>query len=200
MTKRPDATVRLLAAACVLSFSGVSFGQGACEVAKVIASNGQGGDRFGFAISIAATAAIVGMTPGGGGPDDEYAWIFQRDPDTGTWQEVAVLVDPDSQPGGGFGEAVAISGDFAIVGANNAGHDCPTNCTGPGAAYIFWRDQGGMPDNESPTHGKHEGKPGRPGKRCQDGGERAGHHPSPRIILAFGAVESPEACERQRKE
>ena len=60
MTKRPDATVRLLAAACVSSFSGVSFGQGACEVAKLLARNGQADDHLGYSVSIDGNTAVVG--------------------------------------------------------------------------------------------------------------------------------------------
>ena len=145
MTRQTTIAAVCLAAAAMFGVgAGVSFGQGACEVVKLIASNGQTGDRFGYSVAIDGPTAVVGMTTGGGGPDDEYAGLFQRDLDTGIWQEVTVLVDPDSQPGGGFGENVAISGDFVIVTADNAGHNCPQGCSGPGAAYIFQRNQGGI--------------------------------------------------------
>ena len=110
------------------------------EVQKLIASDAQGGDRFGESLAISGNSAIVGV-PQAGDNFSGRAYVFERDeggPDN--WGEVTKLTASDAQILGGFGFAVAISGDTAIggaIGETNAGG------TDAGAAYVFERDQGG---------------------------------------------------------
>ncbi|MEK6676753.1 MAG: hypothetical protein AABZ47_14005 [Planctomycetota bacterium] len=86
------------------------------------ASDGFIDDRFGYALALNASTAVVGTQSGG-------AYVFQRTGDT--WSEQQKLVSPDS--GAGFGEAVAVRGDFALIGA-------PWD--GAGSAYVFTRSAG----------------------------------------------------------
>ena len=104
---------------------------------KIQASDKQAGDHFGYTVAIDGDYAIVGARDEDtGGTNAGAAYIFKRD---GTaWTEQAKILASDIQASDGFGSSVAISGDYAIVGA-------PTEDTGgsnAGAAYIFKRVSG----------------------------------------------------------
>lgn len=109
------------------------------EVTKLIPSDGESEDRFGYSVSIRGNHAIVGA-------DLEYtgneaygaAYIFERD-GNGNWNEVVKIQASDKEDEDQFGWSVSIDGDQAIVGA-------PSESTGAfwaGAAYIFERDGNG---------------------------------------------------------
>jgi FG-GAP repeat protein len=115
------------------------------EVARVKASDGQSGDRFGSSISISGGTIIVGS------PDDDHpelpffgigagsAYIFARQSNMPVaWAEVVKLIARDAVTGDGFGWAVAIDGDAAIVGAPGG---APGGLGQPstGVAYVFSR-------------------------------------------------------------
>jgi hypothetical protein len=105
-----------------------------CEETELSMSDGAAGDSFGFSASVSGDAAIVGAIL-----DDESAlfagsaYILRRDPDSGAWTEEAKLLASDAQPEDFFGQAVAISGDIAVVGAN--GDDDLGDRAGK--AYVF---------------------------------------------------------------
>ncbi len=88
------------------------------QEAKLHAPDGSAGDRFGFSVSLSGDDALIGAS----GDDPEGAasgssYLFRRDQISG-WTFVEKLVDePEGAPGDRFGEAVAISGPRAIVGA-----------------------------------------------------------------------------------
>jgi FG-GAP repeat len=67
-------------------------------------------NRFGQSVSISSDLAIVGAT--------NRAYIFKRNA-TG-WSEQAPFLTPGNNPSKGFGYAVSISGNYAIVGGNDA--------------------------------------------------------------------------------
>ena len=93
---------------------------------------------FGLSVAIRGDYAIVGAYGVAGGVGTGAAYIFEKDPVTG-WpeNETQKLTASDGQPDDRFGWSVAISGDYAIVGAflddNSGGNDA-------GAAYIFNRN------------------------------------------------------------
>ncbi len=64
------------------------------------------------------------------------AYIFRYDGES--WYQVQKLVASDGHPENYFGSSVAISGDYAIVGACHDGE----NGVSSGAAYIFYNDNG----------------------------------------------------------
>jgi len=98
------------------------------EVAKLTASDGTGGDAFGFSLSISGDYIIVGAY-GEGGSGRGAAYIFKRE---GTvWVEQTKLIPSDREPGDEFGVSVEIVPGFAIVGAWLSGSDST------GAAYFF---------------------------------------------------------------
>jgi hypothetical protein len=102
------------------------------EQAKLTASDGATGDRFGRPVSISGDYAIVGTIW-----DDNYtgsAYIFTpNDVDPNNWDEITKLTASDGTAGDKFSYSVSINGDYAIVGAE--GDD--DNGTGSGSAYIF---------------------------------------------------------------
>jgi hypothetical protein len=102
---------------------------------RITAVDGTSQDGFGGSVALAGMYAIVGV-PG----DDDHgsnsgaAYIFWRD---GTvWMQQAKLTPGDGAAGDGFGHAVSIAGDHAIVGAPFD----DDNGTDSGSAYIFKRD------------------------------------------------------------
>ena len=109
------------------------------EVALLRASNAGEGDSFGWSVSIDGDRAIVGVLSEDGAGDglsrSGAAYVFERD-GSGTWHEVALLRASNAGERDSFGEAVAISGDRAVVGA--IGEDGQGNgLTNSGVAYVF---------------------------------------------------------------
>jgi len=106
------------------------------EQAKLGASDAGLDDRFGRSCAISGDYAVVGAFG-----DDDFgsasgsAYIFRRDGTT--WVEEAKLLPSDGTVDDHFGIAVAISGDYVVIGAYTAGGDSA------GAAYIFKRDVSG---------------------------------------------------------
>ena len=109
------------------------------EVAKLTASDaGTGGSdpRFGSSLALDGNRAIFGAgLKNGVAQSSGGAYIFEQNA-SGAWIEVANLTQSDPVIFDHFGSSVAISGDYAIVGAYRKG-----NFTG--AAYIFERSAGG---------------------------------------------------------
>ena len=117
------------------------------ETQKLVSSDGQAGDFFGQDVAISGDYAIVGAYGVAGGVNTGAAYIFEKDPVIG-WpeNETQKLFASDGQAGDFFGYSVAISGDYAIVGA--LGDDDQGNSAG--AAYIFKKDPvTGWPENET---------------------------------------------------
>ena len=119
------------------------------QVIKLMAGDPGEEDDFGRTISLNGDTLVVGSPGEDGGPGDPMSYIgavyvFERDeggPDN--WGQVIKLLPGDAQPGDGFGNAVAVSGDTLVAGS-------PTERGGPGdplpwagAAYVFERNQGG---------------------------------------------------------
>ena len=122
------ATVLLLTAAIT------THAQTWTQAAKDLANDGEGSDNFGLYVAIDGDYAIVGAI----GDDDKgsnagAAYVFLR---SGTsWTQQAKLLANDGAAGDFFGVSVAISGDYAVVGAT--GEDAKG--TDAGAAYVFKR-------------------------------------------------------------
>lgn len=113
------------------------------DVSKLYAPYAQAGDHFGVSVSISGDYAIVGASGEDGGNGDPIrgagaAYIYCR---TGVdaWDRGTKVVAPDAQVGDGFGVSVAISGDYAIVGAHGEDGGSGDPLTYAGAAYVFGR-------------------------------------------------------------
>ena len=96
------------------------------EVAVLKGSDTTAGDRFGSAVAVSGTTAVVGAYDHA--KDAGRAYVFQK---TGSsWVQVAELKASDTVNDDYFGWSVAISGPTVMVGA--VGHDKYT-----GRAYMF---------------------------------------------------------------
>ncbi|MGB0370485.1 MAG: FG-GAP repeat protein [Opitutales bacterium] len=97
---------------------------------KLLASDGNAGDRFGSAVSIEGNTAAVGAPLGGIGKVYVFEMVNRR------WAG-EVILDGWSEnvfSGGGFGCSLSISGDRILVGAKSVYFQ---NSSYQGAAYIF---------------------------------------------------------------
>jgi FG-GAP repeat len=99
-------------------------------------SDGASGDSFGQSVSISGDYAIVGAYSHtiGTNYDQGAAYVFVRSGNT--WAQQAKLTASDATAFDQFGYSVAISGDYAVIGANK--DDVGSN-TDQGSAYIFVR-------------------------------------------------------------
>ena len=110
---------------------------GQCELAKLLASDGGGGDNFGESVSISGNPgneiAIIGAVGDrDNGEGSGSAFIYRR---SGvSWLEEQKLLASDGAVGDTFGKSVSISGsprnEVAIVGAYQP-------IWGAGSAYIY---------------------------------------------------------------
>ncbi|MGA2519690.1 MAG: hypothetical protein ABSG81_02600 [Acidimicrobiales bacterium] len=87
--------------------------------------------NFGHAVAISGTTAIVGAPDNGSVPGTSYIYVK---PKNGPWPAAPsfTLQDPANTPGDNFGVSVAISGGYAIVGAEGTSSLA-------GVAYIYKR-------------------------------------------------------------
>jgi nucleoside-specific outer membrane channel protein Tsx len=117
-------------AAYVFVRSGTSWSQ----QAKLTASDGAGGDRFGVSVAVSGGTAVIGAnqhTVGING-NQGAAYVFVQ---SGTsWSQQAELTASDGAASDLFGSSVAVSGGTAVIGAY--AHQVGTN-SAQGAAYVF---------------------------------------------------------------
>jgi hypothetical protein len=125
------------------------------EVTKLIASDTEDYDLFGYSVAISGDTVVVGaLYEDGAGENSGAAYIYERNYDPITpatpiadnWGEVTKLTASDAEIGAIFGRSAAIDGDIVVVGAQ--GEDCLG--IDQGAAYIFERNHGGI-DNWGQT-------------------------------------------------
>ncbi len=102
------------------------------EIAKLLASDGAGGDQFGWSASVWGDVAVIGAPfddDNGSGSGSAYIYRF----DGTSWAAEAKLLAADAAEGDRFGDSVSVSGDTAVIGAN-ADDD---NGFDSGSAYVF---------------------------------------------------------------
>ncbi|UQA59849.1 FG-GAP repeat protein [Polyangium aurulentum] len=86
------------------------------EQAKLVASDGGQGDRFGDAVVLSGDLALLGATSNIAGAVDQGAvYVFSRD--GAVWTEQTKLVASDGAEDDMFGLALALSGNTLLVGA-----------------------------------------------------------------------------------
>lgn len=126
------------------------------QQARLKAPNTDTGDKFGLSVSVSANALVVGapwessdavgVNGDGNNNNDLFsgaAYVFVRTETN--WSHQAYLKASNTESGDSFGQAVAISGDTVIAGANreasNAtgvnGNQNDNNAYPAGAAYVF---------------------------------------------------------------
>lgn len=107
------------------------------QKAKLKAGDREPGDGFGASVAVSGDTALIGA----GGDDDQGSnsgsvVVFEKR--GGAWAEAAKLIPTDVKEGDHFGEAVALDGDTALIGAR--GDD--DLFEGTGSAYVFERADG----------------------------------------------------------
>ncbi len=109
------------------------------EQQELHASDGAFQDHFGTSVSISGDVAVIGASQhDDNGPTSGSAYIFRFDPATSLWVEEQKLLALDGAAGDFFGHSVAISGDVALIGANQLDPVCGGAPAGSaGAAYVF---------------------------------------------------------------
>jgi hypothetical protein len=115
-------------------------GDGWSQVGKLVAEDGTVGDWFGWSVAIDGDYAVVGapFAPGESSLSQGAAYVFAWS--GSAWTQVDKLTAADAAAWDEFGRAVAISGDYAIVGAD---HDDEAVGTDQGSAYVFRRSGDG---------------------------------------------------------
>jgi hypothetical protein len=105
------------------------------QEAKLTASDGAPGDLFGRTVRLSGTVALVGA-PRDDEPvtDSGSAYVFRYNGIN--WQQESRLTAADATVNAQFGEAIALAGTLAVVGAPR--HTGPA--TESGAAYVFRYD------------------------------------------------------------
>ena len=113
------------------------------QVAKLTASDGAAGDRFGTSVSVDGDTIVVGAN----GDDDSgsatgSAYVFVR-PSAGwaTTTETAKLTASDGARNDNFGYSISVDGETVIVGAY--GDNDNGSVWGAGSAYVFVRPSAG---------------------------------------------------------
>jgi hypothetical protein len=111
------------------------FACAANELAKLLASDGAEGDGFGRQVAISGDITVVGAR----GDDDNgdlagSAYILRWD--GASWLEEAKLLASDGQAEDFFGTSVAVSGNVAVIGAEQDND----NGERSGSAYVFRYD------------------------------------------------------------
>jgi hypothetical protein len=107
------------------------------EQAKLLASDAQSSDYFGYSVAVSGDTAVIGAyLEDTGGSYAGAAYVFTRS--GGAWVEQAKLMASDAQTNNQFGVSVAVSGDTAVIGAYRE----DTGGSDAGAAYVFTRSGG----------------------------------------------------------
>ena len=112
--------------------------------AKLAATDGETGDRFGSSIAIHGGTAVIGA-PGDNdnGSNSGSAYVFSRGT-TGTWDQQTKLTASDGEGSDQFGFSVAVDVDTAVIGS--PGDD--DSGGNSGSAYVFSRNSAGTWDQQ----------------------------------------------------
>ncbi len=117
-------------AAYVFAFDGATWTQ----EAKLLASDGNSGDRFGHDVSLSGDRALIGAL----GDDGNHGSAYIFDYAGGAWRQTTKLRGTEVQVGDQFGISVSLTGNRALVGADEG--DSGGNAGG--RAYVFTTTDG----------------------------------------------------------
>jgi len=110
------------------------------EGPKLVAPDAQEGDEFGSSVGITDQYVIVGAPREDCGWDENMnegsAYVYKRI-GANTWDGGTKITIPAGDVGDGFGYAVAISGDHAIIGAYQDDLDEGSEKSQAGAVYLY---------------------------------------------------------------
>ncbi|MEM7332363.1 MAG: hypothetical protein AAF490_09735 [Chloroflexota bacterium] len=97
---------------------------------KIVASDGEMGDRFGASLAFDGTHLLIGAHRAGTGG---VVYVFTKSSATNTWHQQTKLISTDVQSNDLFGLSVAVDSGTAVIGAP----DEDTNGADAGSAYVF---------------------------------------------------------------
>ncbi|MFC1962736.1 hypothetical protein ACFLWB_01895 [Chloroflexota bacterium] len=107
------------------------------QQAKLTASDGSEGDKFGVSVSISEDTLVVGSyCDDDNGVQSGSAYVFVRNDDD-SWSQQAKIIPSDGSILDHFGDNIAISGDTILA---NAPYD-DDNGTNSGSVYAFMRSE-----------------------------------------------------------
>ena len=114
------------------------------EIQEIVSADAEGLDRFGKSVAFDGNHIIVGayQMDIGSTLDAGAAFMFEKD-GAGLWNQVAEMYDANANTSDYFGFDVAISGDYAIVGAYSEDEDETgmNTLSSAGSAFIFDVDE-----------------------------------------------------------
>jgi hypothetical protein len=105
------------------------------RVATLLASDGGSQDYLGYAVAIHGDTVAAGAY--GIATNSGAAYVFERNPVTGSWTEKAKLVASNARKDHRFGVSVSVFADRLVVGSNGIFH---VGSASSGSAYVFERD------------------------------------------------------------
>ena len=115
-------------------------GAGWQQVARLTASDGVGGDKFGISVGLSGDVVVVGAYQPFPAEQPGKVYVFEKP--GGGWadmNETAVLTDSQAANNDNFGYAVDIDGDVIVVGA----YLDDVGGVNSGSAFVFDRPAGG---------------------------------------------------------
>lgn len=122
------------------------------ETQKIVASDRNNGDNFGYSVAISGDYIAVGAWKedensigGSTKMDAGSVYIFERDA-SGVWNEVQKIVASDRAIQDLFGHTLSIDGNYLLVGAlfEDEDENGMNTMTDSGSAYLFERDASGQ--------------------------------------------------------
>lgn len=128
--------------ACALVIAAPSLVQGQVQQrAKLVASDGEERDRFGWSVGISGGVAVVGAPKHDGGARNKgAAYVFERTPG-GRWTQVAKPTEAEGEQREYFGWGADVDGDTVIIGSPLL----VRGGTDRGGAFSFERSGGAWP-------------------------------------------------------
>ncbi len=135
------------------------------QQAKLMADDSFFGEQFGISVALNGDTALVGAGHQSFPPINGAAYVFLRD-GSGHWSLQAKLTASDGENQDAFGEAVALDGDTALIGAWH--HDQVA-----GAAYVYVRDAAGNWTEQKKLLSSSNGSQERFGRSVSVHGDRA---------------------------
>lgn len=105
--------------------------------AKLVASDPAPGDLFGDQVALLGDTLLVGVLRDNNTTGSAY--VFGRS--GGTWTQQQKLTASDAETGDGFGQALDLSDDTIVIGANFDDH---SGFSRAGSAYVFTRHTNGL--------------------------------------------------------
>ena len=126
-------TINKIAILLTILFFNICLAQ--LNEAKLVPSDGQVGDSFGYSVASDRNYMVVGAVYSDSlGLNSGSVYVYENV--GGVWTENTKLLASDGTEGQEFGYSVSISGDFILIGAFRDDQ----NGTNAGAAYIFHKD------------------------------------------------------------